>query len=688
MISKIMPVDATATLPARKRRRLSPPEVDHAQSTETSNAPAVSDFVTNISRWNLEQDYETRPWKTKKKGKESTRLPIKTADGRLEQLEVVEVKEEDADSWPESEDGIPPTAEEPLEIKPAISSRQEIIEAKEELARIAGLINEDPEEHGGAFKTLARIAESSNLTVKKLALATQLTVFKDVIPGYRIRPLKDSDMAEKASKEVRQLRAFEQTLVGSYQAYLRELAKNAKLSRGDVPEESASLGSVAISCASALLLAVPHFNFRGDLIKILVDKLSGKRIDADFSKCRETFENLFEADEDGTASLDAMTMLTRMMKARNYRIDESVLNTFLRLRLLSEFSLKGSQNHIDKPAYDDALKGKKPKIKRVFRTKQQRKELKERKAIEKEFKEADAIVGHEERDRMQAETLKLVFVTYVRILKARSAPLMGAVLEGLAKYAHLINQDFFGDLLETLRELTTKAFPSCTLSDSDSDADSAAETPIALRDAARSSLLCTITAFVLLEGQDASKAASTLQLDLSFFTTHLYRLLPALAINPDIELSAKSLRLADPHVVQPATLPSSSNNKVNVQTMSTILLRCLASTLTPRTAPPVRLAAFAHRLMAAALHLPEKSALSVLGLMTAVGKTNGRKIAGLWNTEERRGDGTFEAEAEGLEGCNPFAGSIWEGELLRLHYAAGVRDGVGALEKAIMGARG
>ena len=67
------------------------------------------------------------------------------------------------------------------------------------------------------------------------------------------------------------------------------------------------------------------------------------------------------------------------------------------------------------------------------------------------------------------------------------------------------------------------------------------------RNLTREALLCIITAFALLEGQDASKAKASLSLDLSFFITHLYRTLHQLALNPDIELSAKSLHLADPN---------------------------------------------------------------------------------------------------------------------------------------------
>ncbi|MCJ1303883.1 hypothetical protein MMC08_006694 [Hypocenomyce scalaris] len=687
-------------VPAIKRRRVTPPdssEEDASPSTlvAESDAPGVEDFFSSAARWNLEQDYEQRPRKLKEKGKENTRLPIKTAEGRVEPLQVPEVNEEDGDSWlgsEDDEDEVQKSDPELAEEKPKVPVRRQILEAKEELARIASLINEDPEEHAGAFRALAQISSSTNITVKKLALATQLAVYKDVVPGYRIRPLAEADMTEKVSKEVRRLRAFEQALVGSYQSYVKELAKYAKSSRGDVEEAQATLATVAISCACALLLAVPHFNFRGDLLKILVQKLSGKRTDADFVRCRETLETLFHDDEDGTPSLNAVTLMTSMMKARGWRVDESVLNTFLHLRLLSEFSSKGSQNHIDKPVNQDGVNGKKPKFKKEFRTKKQRKLMKERKVIEKEFKEADATVSHEERDRMQAETLKLVFVTYFRILKARAPNLMGAVLEGLAKYAHLINQDFFGDLLEALKDLTAQA--ETLLSDyedeekdadadADVDADDDHETK---RDGTRESLLSIITAFALLEGQDASKAASTLSLDLSFFIAHLYKTLYSLALNPDIELNAKSMHLPNPH--GPSHLPSTTNNKVNIQTTTVLLLRSLSSILLPpasiRAVPPVRVAAFTKQLLTSSLQLPEKSALAMLGLMNKVTKTHGRKISGMWSTEERRGDGVFDPLRGDLEGSNPYASTIWEGELLRLHYCPGVRVAAKEIEKIIL----
>ncbi|KAL9101007.1 MAG: hypothetical protein Q9163_003692 [Psora crenata] len=691
-----------AAAPAAKRRRLSAPEKklgenNPTQSGSKTNGSIQDEFFRRAAGWNLEQDYEQRPRKQKKGDRESTRLPIKTADGKVEPVQVAEVEEDEADSWQgiESEEAAEaPGPEGVPKEEPKVPLRQHILDVKEELARIASHINEEPEEHAGGFRALGELAATPHPMVKKLALATQLAVFKDAIPGYRIRPMAEADLMEKVSKEVKRLRAYEQSLVSAYQAYLKDLAQCAADLRS---EPSNGVASVAISCACALLLAVPHFNFRGELLKILVTKIASRKHDGDWEKCLETIEAFFRNDEDGTPSLDAVSLITRMMKARNYQVDERVLNTFMQLKLLSEFSSKASQNHVDKPTGDDHLSGKKPKFKKEFRTKKQRKLMKQQKVVEKDFKEADAIVSHEQRDKMQAETLKLVFVTYFRILKARLPHLMGAVLEGLAKYAHLINQDFFGDLLEVLKDLVNDAEAALDPEggeDGGDEVDESAAPPTTTtnkkkkkqRDLTREALLCITTAFTLLEGQDAAKSASSLNLDLTFFTKHLYNSLHALALNPDIELSSKSLRLPDPHSQTPsAGVKDTASTKVNVRTTAVLLLRALSSILTPRFIPPIRVAAFSKQLYTSSLHLPEKSNLALLGLLHSVARSHGRKIAALWNTEERKGDGVFDPYRADLEGSNPFASTIWEGELLKLHYSPGVREGLGGVERAVLG---
>ena len=536
------------------------------------------------------------------------------------------------------------------------------------------------------FKALNKFGEGRHASIRKLTLGTQLAVYKDVIPGYRIRPLSEQESKAKISKEVRQQQQFEQALVAGYQAYVRDLIQLSKGRKKSCSEDEKSLASVAISCATSLLLAVPHFNFRGELLKVVVGVLGSHSADDGFHRCRETLEELFESDDDGKPSLEAVGLLAKMMKTRNYNIDVSVLNVFLYLRLLSELASRGSQDKVEKLENPKEKRLKRRIEKKTFHTKKQKRFAKDQKAVEKEMREADAIVSHEERDRLQSETLKLVFVTYFRILKARPPKLIGAVLEGLAKYAHLINQDFFSDLLEVLRDLITQERRS---RDADNDDKDASDPNTVLADDAdpaphaRKTLLCISTAFSLLQGQSVGPIKSTirdLNIDLSFFVAALYDLLHAVALDPDVEGGSKLLQLPQlESSLRGRTQKEHGNvNKINFRTTMVLLLRGLNLVLLPpqnaRSVPPLRLAAFYKQLMTAALHLPEKSSFSTLSLMENVTKIHARKIAALWRTEERKGDGVFDALTGDVEASNPYAATVWEEELLRHHFSPRIRQ--------------
>lgn len=670
--------------PATKKRRLSP-----------SGNGGTS--VPGFAKWDLEQEYEKRRPRKKDKEKKQDKLMIKTAEGRVvenprvEQQQEQENGEEDADSFMASDDGgdgdsgVADLQPKQKPQKPQLPPKEQIRQAMEDLARIAQSLSEDPENHIGQLGALSDIADSENATVKQLALKTQLAVFKDIIPGYRIRPLSEADLTGKISKDVKKLRTFEQGLLSGYKNYLSNLSSLSVMKPGAKDQKAAkAVASVAIFCACELLTNVPHFNNRGDLIGILVRKLASRHVDADFVKCREAAEHLFRDDEDGHASLDMVGQLTKMMKGKNYTVHESVLNTFLHLRLLSEFAHKAAPNKVDKDTEQQDNGGKKQKQKREFRTKKERKVMRERKQVEKEMKEADAAVSYEERDKNQAETLKLVFVAYFRILKERVQHLMGAVLEGLAKYSHLINQDFFGDVLEALKDLINEAEASLQPDEDGEEEDETELDQVMQRNATREALLCIITAFALLQGQvDVAKSANALSLDLSFFIRHLYRTLIPLSMDLDIELSAKAAHLHDPNGLHVPTT-ASQDTKVNVATTTVLLLRSLQSVLLPPTntksVPPVRVAAFIKQLETLALHLPQKSAIAVLELVRSVTKTHSNRVAALWHTEERKGDGVFDPLSQEAEQSNPFASTVWEGELLRLHWDPKVRDAVKGIE--------
>ncbi|KAJ8122567.1 hypothetical protein ONZ43_g1269 [Nemania bipapillata] len=673
-----------------KKRKLTPPQSED-EGDSRSDAKIQRSFFQNAAKWDLLEDqYKAR--KGTKKERENTRLPVKR-DGRIQAVvaPVEDLKESD-DDWLEDEGDRSAEDEEAeqriSQQEPVIPVKQQIREAKEELAKLATVLNEEPYENAGAFKALTKIGESEIPAIVTLSLVTRMAIYKDLIPGYRIRPIsEDGPGGEKLSKEVRAIRSFEQALVSSYQTYVKELARYAKTRKGEAGADG--IASVAITCASSLLTTHPHFNFRSDLINILVWKLSSRRTDKDFEKAISTLVTLFTEDDEGRPSFEAVSTICRMMKSKDYLVHENVVNLFLHLRLLSEFSGKASNESVDLP-----MESRK-KQKRVFRTKRERKQLKEERALQKDMDQANANVLHEERDRMQSECLKAVFAAYFKILKLRTPHLMGAVLEGLAKFSHLINQQFFGDLLEALKDLIRYSESDENPSeDPEAAAESDDEDDELTRNSTREALLCNATAFALLAGQDAHNAKTDLHLDLSFFTTHLWQTLLPISQNPDLELGARSLHLPDPDA--PGSSESklrtdTRGNKVNLQTTTVLLIRCLTAVLLPpwniRSTPPIRLAAFSKQLMSTSLHVPEKSAQALLALLADVGNTHGRKIAALWNTEERKGDGVFNALARSEEGSNPFATTIWEGELLRRHYCPKVRDAVKIMEKNIMSER-
>jgi nucleolar complex protein 3 len=87
---------------------------------------------------------------------------------------------------------------------------------------------------------------------------------------------------------------------------------------------------VAVTCASSLLVATPHFNFRTEILKLLVAQLSQRNPDEAFIKSREALETLFREDEDGNACMEALLILNKMIKARDYHVHPSVLTTVYR----------------------------------------------------------------------------------------------------------------------------------------------------------------------------------------------------------------------------------------------------------------------------------------------------------------------------------------------------------------------
>ena len=92
--------------------------------------------------------------------------------------------------------------------------------------------------------------------------------------------------------------------------------------------------------------------------------------------------------------------------------------------------------------------------------------------------------------------MKLLFALYFRILKNPTpTPLLPAALTGISTFAHMVNVDFFKDLLQVLKNLISM--------EESAPEDGGIETPTSTHvlEPVSRQLMCIVTAFELLSGQ-------------------------------------------------------------------------------------------------------------------------------------------------------------------------------------------
>ncbi|KAF9170605.1 hypothetical protein BGX21_011046 [Mortierella sp. AD011] len=657
-----------------------------------------------------EQDYEQAPRRPEgwsEKG--STRLPIKLADGRIKEVKDDRVRPSEMRDSDEEEVADSDFAEEELEAeneieveeaqpeKKKVPKKMLLAQQKEEMASIAQAIIADPEVNIGQLKKLRAMSQDPSDVIKKLAMLTQLAVYKDILPGYRIRPLTEKEQGVTVSKEVAKLRDYEQSLLQNYQNYLQSLEKVLSQDRSEKDEEEAEakskaaavsltapapaagtlagedaskkakadLATVAIHCMCNLLTSLTHFNFRLNLMTALIVRMSRRHWSELSETCSKALKEVFKEDESGEASLDAVKLITKMIKSKSYLVHPNVINVFLTLRLKEELPTRQGG--------DEENPRKRKKKEKVHISKKNRKLLKAKKEVEIEMKEAEAVVDKEEKMRTQTETLKLVFVTYFRILKhSPGSTLLPAVLEGLAKFAHLINVDFFTDLIEVLKKIMVGG----------SDTQSFDSYNPANR---RTQLLCIVTAFQLLQGQ-----GEALNIDLKAFYSEFYTTLLTVAMNPDIEgnifEAAEASAKEKEKQKQASKAQWKGKNAKKVADDEALVLLATDRELILRgfellffsskgKIPVVRSASFLKRIAIASLQFPNKSMKDFLAIMKKLIQKQPQLDQLLTGSDEdRAGNGVYLPSLNDPELCNPMAASLWELEVMKSHFDPKVRQ--------------
>lgn len=500
-------------------------------------------------------------------------------------------------------------------------------------------------------------------SIRALALLSQLAVYKDITPGYRIRQLTAAEEAERVRDEVRRLREGEKMLVRNYKAYLKSL-------EGEIKKKT-PLQSVALRCMCELLAAIPHFNYSENIMGVVVGRIGRRSWDDDSELILDTLVQVFLADVGATYSQALVRLIARMIKERKFQVHQNVLSCLLHLRLRTELGhmrdgKKKPRGKFQKRDDKQPEKKYKSEIRKKWQTKNQRKKEKEMKEIDKEMAEAAAEVDEEERAQIQTETLKNLFVLYFSILKFPGrSPLLPAALEGISHFAQLINVDFFRDLLQVLRKIISDRR---TDDSEDAEAETAEIDPVGAGQRVRIRMLGIVTAFDLLSGQ-----GEAINVDLSDFVTELFALLRPLSLDTGIEdppnLSAAAAATAAKQYRAGGTRATADRQPAHTLSTAALLFRCLESIFFPRmfartaAAPPLRAAAFAKRMCECALTFPPNTAKEALSFVRRLAAKE-PKLANLLDTEERMFDGVYRPEMDDPQLTNPFTTSLYELDVL------------------------
>lgn len=479
------------------------------------------------------------------------------------------------------------------------------------------------------------------LSIQKIVAFAALEVFRDIIPNYRVREKINEEDDENNSKkrnfrlkkETKRLREYEKSLIQLYRLYLLRLERMVQcINKGSKKSNfydnmltsrkaKQRIATIGVKCFSELVITHPHFNFRNQIIETIVPLMANNNYKEISDICCETISKLYKSDKLGEISLEAVKCTSKLVKERNFKINPKVLKTFLSLRI-KEVKQKDESNKKDM---------KKIRSKLNLMSRKERKRNKRMQKLNNQLLETEAIESKERKLNFHTEILNQVFVTYFRILKHRSEnsdfndtndqkwfkAILSPVLEGLSKFAHLINIEFFDDLISVLYGLIR-----------DKQLDD------------HQCLHCLQTVFTILSGE-----GSALNIDFQRFYSELYVILLNIDTNTNID---------------------------DIQ----VLISCLNTMIIKRKKQMTnnRVLAFIKRLSTISLQTVREPSIAILSVIRQIVLNHKQSDILLDSEGSSIGSGIFWPQLEDPEHCNANSTLLWELTLQTRHYEPIVRQ--------------
>ena len=367
-----------------------------------------------------------------------------------------------------------------------MSAEDRLLSVKARIGAACQGVLEDPEGRWTELEEVTKLAEDRDPEVARLGALSAALVFKDVCPGYRIRALTPKELAMKVTKETQKLRDFEAGLLRMYKGFVRLVVRRGGGEKKTRAQRGGGLGlapGVALTCLCQLLAALPHFNFRTDVLSALVPHMA--RADAAAAGVvAGAVAGAIKSDKSGELTLEALQMTAQLVRQTKCGAHPKALAPFLEIAfdegaLALEAKKKAevlSRKQTKKRRAEEReaiRKGRAEKAKKKADKERLARfghvddasdasedELNEETKLDRDMEEGAGRIDNQKRRKLQSKMLEATFEMYFRVLKnaagespARGLPLMTPALVGLGKFTHLISVSFMADLMEVFRRL-------------------------------------------------------------------------------------------------------------------------------------------------------------------------------------------------------------------------------------------
>ncbi|CAH0731328.1 unnamed protein product, partial [Brenthis ino] len=637
-----VPEEETKQGSKRKRKEKAPKSMKQQNLDMNNDSNSDSDTENSDMEEKYEHELAQRPTK-----KLRPLLPIKTKDGVQERAEECEESESDQENdsqikenrndgedsksdESDVEDNAEPDQPKPdnnevTTVELLAARRDRLRHEKLRIGALCSSLLESPEKKlKNLFPILYLMEEKLKdgtlnlMSVRKLATLSAAEVFRDIIPDYKIRHQDYTDI--KLKKDTLALYKYEKELLEFYKRYLQRLEKATNVLRGKKgdnrkPDESQmSLALVSLRSMCSMLAARPNFNYATNIAQSVVPLL-GCRLPEAREEVTACCEQLFKEDSKGEITLTIVRLINQLVKRRGERLPPQALDCLLAL------DLRGVDLDRDADLRHKKKQEEKHKKRIINLSKKEKKRAKKLKEVERELLETQAQESQVARQKILTEVTKTVFHIYFRLLKsAPKSGLLSAALNGLAKFTHVINMEYYSDLVSILSRLLRDA-----------------------RVGRRPRLQCARAALALLAG-----AGDALNVDPAVFHDYVYASV--------LDCHAGSTAEDAPVLVEALWAVGARARRVSAG-----VLRALGK-----------------RAAAAALQLAPHAALAALALLRHL-LLQSKAVSSLLDTEEGAGSGRYLPLLAAPEHCNAHAARAHELPALRRHHHPALRAAAAAL---------